>query len=805
MVNCKIVAVFPARIVCFPIVALLLLFQIDPARAAEAVEPQTVPQAQAALERIEQQMASARKANARQLKSIKQELALVRSFALDCAQQATPKLQLLDNELSVLQPPEPGKAGTKAAEGAQVAAPPNPPTSPALARQLQDLQSRKSSLEERVASCKLMVLNSDSLASDADEYLRSLRNRQLLARDANLVTVIRENLDARQSWTDFFERLPATLKDWKAISPLHLAGSVITGLLGLTLGFIFKRRGLAQWARLKVAPNDVSAGLVHAFLVTGAAYAPVLAALGSALAFIALIPRDGGDLPFVFTLLCAVVFYFAIAAFIKAMLNPSPPAAPFLSLPSGIAIPLSRRSRLLAMVALARWLMLELHADGLLDDTLFSLTRQIVGWVWILNVIWVVWLLRGLGGWHRKWTVPVLICVALLGGGFAAGIGYVNLGTLVVVGITYTMGLVGLALVVTQFFSDVFDGLDQGRYGWQKAARRAIGLKDQEYVPGLGWLRLLVYLVLWMGTALMLLQVWNTDEDITADIVVYFTQGFQVAGLTIVPLHLLWAILVLALMLTLTGWIKGRLNSKWLVKAHMEPNAQQALVSSFGYVAAAIAILVALTFAGISLTHLTIVAGALSVGVGFGLQNIVNNFVSGIIMLVERPVRHGDWVIVGSTEGLVERISIRTTTIRTFDRADVIVPNSDMISSQVTNWTLGNTLGRIKIPIGVGYSSDVETVIATLLEVANSHPDVVKGSPELSDPYVLFLEFGDSSLNFELRVHIGNINRCMHVISDLNRAINTEFKKKGIEIPFPQRDVHFRNPMQVESEGQVPA
>jgi len=775
---------------------------VNPAKAAAAGELQTLPQAQAALERLEQQIASGQKATARDLKSVKQELALVRSFALDCVQQTAPKIQILDNELSVLQPQEPAKPETMAAERTHGAAPPAEPVSPTLARQLQDLQSRKSSLQERLASCRLMVLNSDNLDSDADDYLRSLRTRRLLARDANLVSVLQANLDERQRWGDFFERPLVTLKDGRGISPAHLAGSAITGLLGLVLGFIFWRRCQARWARFKSAPNDVSAGLVHAFVATGAGYAPILAGLGSALAYLALIPRESGDPPMVFTVLCALLVYFAIAAFIRALLNPSAPAAPFLPLPSGIAIPLSRRSRLLAMVVLARWLVLELHANGLLDDAMYSLTRQIVGWVWVLNVIWVIWLLRRPGGWHMKWTFPLLICLCLLGGAIAAGFGYVNLGTLVVVGITYTLGLIGLALVVTQFFSAVFDGLDQGRYGWQKAVRRAIGLKDQDYVPGLGWLRLLINLVIWLGTALLLLHVWNTDENITADIVVYFTQGFQVAGLTIVPVHLLLAILVLALMLTLIGWIKGRLNSKWLVKAHMEPNAQQALVTSFGYVAAAIAILVALTFAGISLTHLTIVAGALSVGVGFGLQNIVNNFISGIIMLVERPVRHGDWIIVGSTEGIVERISIRTTTIRTFDRADVIVPNSDMISSQVTNWTLGNTWGRIKIPIGVGYGSDVETVISTLLEIAGSHPDVVKGNPQLSDPYVLFLEFGDSSLNFELRAHIGNINRCMHVTSDLNRAINTEFNRKGIEIPFPQRDVHFRNAIHVAGDGK---
>ena len=197
-------------------------------------------------------------------------------------------------------------------------------------------------------------------------------------------------------------------------------------------------------------------------------------------------------------------------------------------------------------------------------------------------------------------------------------------------------------------------------------------------------------------------------------------------------------------------------------------------------------------------------AGALSVGVGFGLQNIVNNFVSGIIMLVERPVRNGDWIVVGNTEGYVQRISIRTTTIRTFDRADVIVPNSDLISGQVTNWTLGNTWGRLKIQIGVAYGSDIETVIETLLEVANNNAEVIKGNPQLPDPYALFLDFGDSSLDFELCAIIRDVNRRRHVTSDINRAINAAFIKKGIEIPFPQRDVHFRGPLQIERGSRVP-
>ena len=137
-------------------------------------------------------------------------------------------------------------------------------------------------------------------------------------------------------------------------------------------------------------------------------------------------------------------------------------------------------------------------------------------------------------------------------------------------------------------------------------------------------------------------------------------------------------------------------------------------------------------------------------------------------------------------------------------RADVIVPNSDLISGQVTNWTLGNTWGRAKVQVGVAYGSDVETVIETLLEVANEHEDVIRDNPGLPDPYVLFLAFGDSSLNFELRAVIRDVNRRLQVISDINRGINAAFSKRGIEIPFPQRDIHFRGPLQVEPGPGAP-
>ena len=210
-----------------------------------------------------------------------------------------------------------------------------------------------------------------------------------------------------------------------------------------------------------------------------------------------------------------------------------------------------------------------------------------------------------------------------------------------------------------------------------------------------------------------------------------------------------------------------------------------------GYSGITIALLVGLGVAGVEFQNLAIVAGALSVGIGFGLQNIVNNFVSGLILLFERPIRRGDWIVVGNTEGYVKRIRIRSTQIETFDHADVIVPNSELISSQVTNWMLSDQSGRARVPVGVAYGSDTEKVKTLLLEVAQEHEMVISGDDKFPSR-VLFMGFGDSSLNFELRVYIKNVDSRLRVISDLNFAIDRKFRANGVEIPFPKRDLYIK-------------
>lgn len=201
-----------------------------------------------------------------------------------------------------------------------------------------------------------------------------------------------------------------------------------------------------------------------------------------------------------------------------------------------------------------------------------------------------------------------------------------------------------------------------------------------------------------------------------------------------------------------------------------------------------IAFFVALAVAGFDLSRFAIIAGALSVGIGFGLQNVVNNFVSGLILAFERPISVGDSVEIGTLWGRVSKIGIRSSVVRTFDGSEVIVPNADFISKEVINWTLSDVSRRLIVPVGVAYGSDPHQVLELLVKVARDHPGILP-DPE---PYALFQGFGDSSLNFDLRAWC-DFNDGMRVKTELNLAIHDALKEAGIEIPFPQRDLHLRS------------
>jgi small-conductance mechanosensitive channel len=283
----------------------------------------------------------------------------------------------------------------------------------------------------------------------------------------------------------------------------------------------------------------------------------------------------------------------------------------------------------------------------------------------------------------------------------------------------------------------------------------------------------------------LLAIVWGARPSDIADFWRMLREGVTLGGIRLSATALVTLVLVFALGFGMTRLLQTLLRGTVLPRTKLDTGGRNAVLAGVGYVGFAVSVLVAVAAAGLDLSSLAIVAGALSVGIGFGMQNIVSNFVSGIILLVERPVKEGDWIEVGGFSGYVRGINVRSTEIQTFDRASVILPNSDLVAGTVLNRTHSGMSGRLQVPVSATYGADPKLVQSILLDIAEHHPLVL----EEPSPVVLFLDLGPDTMNFELRCWLRDVNFSLSVRSDLNFEIVERFGKEGIRTQFYGRDL----------------
>lgn len=308
------------------------------------------------------------------------------------------------------------------------------------------------------------------------------------------------------------------------------------------------------------------------------------------------------------------------------------------------------------------------------------------------------------------------------------------------------------------------------------------------------WLKVIINPLLILMLIFSLLNLWGLPGDFMLLAVKKILFGFKIGGIQISLISIMLGIAVFFGSLTISRIIKNKLANNILASVDMDDGVKHSLVSGVSFIGFIISILLAIVAMGIDLTSLAFIAGALSVGIGFGLQDVIKNLVAGVIILLERPFRVGDWVMMNGEEGKIKQINIRSTEMETFKRTSVIIPNATLLSSSVTNLTHDDNMARQTVKVGVSYNSDPEQVKRILLECAKEHKEVLR-TPA---PYVMFVDFGASSLDFELRYYIKNLWDSWKTTSDLRFTIFKKFAENGIEIPFNQLVIYNGDKQQKE-------
>ena len=760
------------------LVGLLCLTLVSPSMAAEPLDTQKVVKQLSQYEKV----AKRRNNNVAQLKDLASTVTALQGDVRRCVTDTEPQIEKLQHDLDSL-----GEPSAK--------------DSPDVKRQRLDIKKQLTELERQLGTCKALILRSDDLLKAINDRIRDELAHTLMARGADTLTLLMKD------WSKSPLRIADIIQSLVGNSGIerldtsHWLILLVSLLMSVGAGMLV-RAWLLKWiGRKSWHEEDFASGFILALLSTLACSAPYLLASGAAAILFYVFSSAQQPIPIITIIALGLPPYFLFLALVQLVLHPKPPAKLFLKLPEELAHSLARRFKMLAMLVFVGYLVFASLLAQSLPEPVILIFRSVFATVLILNLMWAVSLIMRLPVFAGRFWLIGLVHILLLASLIAEWMGYRNLSLTLIRDVVGSLLVLGIALLLLRLFRDFYAILESGNNAWSDRIRRVMGSKKTHKIPGLLWLRFLTGLAIWGSLGYILLLVWDVSDTIILEIRTLLTQGFAIGSLTIVPVKLAVALLTIALVILAGGWVRNRLENRWLKYTEMDRGAREALVTITGYVLFVLAFFIGLSVAGFEFQNLAIIAGALSVGIGFGLQNIVNNFISGLILLFERPIKTGDWIIVGDAEGYVRRIRIRSTQIQTFDRADVIVPNSELIANQVTNWMLKDERGRLRLSVGVAYGSDTERVREILMRVAAEHEDVVSDG-SLPQPRVLFREFGDSSLNFELRAFIRNIDMRLLIISDLNFAIDKAFREAGIEIPFPQRDIHVRDmPIQHDQDN----
>ena len=343
--------------------------------------------------------------------------------------------------------------------------------------------------------------------------------------------------------------------------------------------------------------------------------------------------------------------------------------------------------------------------------------------------------------------------------------------------------IVGLFFIVQKLLNVLFHQFITLRF-WMKDFR----LTKKQTEKAIFWFGLILSPIIFFFCVFVLLALWGMPVDILLTKSKQILTGFDIGGMHISIVSILLGVIFFFVSLFVVKIIKNSLLCGKLSQIDMDPGVRNSLAAGIGFVGIVISCLIGISVMGGSLKGLAIVAGALSLGAGLGLQNVVNNFVSGFILLFERPIKIGDWVVINDFEGMVKQINIRSTVIETFNKANVIIPNADILSNSLVNNTYRSKQARIDIMVRVSFDSNISQVKEVLLDIGKK-TDKVLSNPS---PFVLFMDIGDNALTFRLSCYTSDVFNKSSISNSIRENIIIRFREEGISIPYPQQVVYLQ-------------
>lgn len=715
------------------------------------------------------------------LVEIRTELASLRLAARSAADLAQPLVQSARDELAALGPP-PGEG--------------EPPEAAGVAAKRKAIAERLTNMEGSMKEAGLVITRADGLTERLQALRRSRFTERVLTRGPSPLSpsVWRKGFqEMAEAAAALHQDFTAWLAGDAAAAKLdqmrwQLPIAVLTAVLiawPLRLWFI-RRFGYVELAAEPTYGQRLRTALVTGIIRT---LIPSAAVLALYLGFTA------GDLVsdrvqnIVEPLAAMLVMFFFVVAFCRAALAPGEPLWRLVALGDHGAKVIARivtaMTAVFAIDAVVNawgkrfeW-SVELMA---LHNFVTGLSIALLLLVILRRRIWESE--AGTARWPGLRYALTLLVYAIP---IAALPGYVVLSRLLAIQLVLSIGLYVLVTVLAKI-GDEFVNHTLSEHAIVGRHLRSNLEVSPEGIDALSfWLTGLVRLSIGLAGILALLVLWGAGGSDLSAWLYEAVFGFKIGNITVSLADLAFGLLMFGGMLVLTRFVQRTLEHRILPRTRIDPGLQHSIRTAVGYLGFTLALITLISAAGFDVSQLAIIAGALSVGIGMGLQNVVNNFVSGLILLAERPIKVGDWIVVGETQGYVKKISVRATEVLTFDSASVFIPNSELIAHPVTNRTYADKVGRIVIPVSFTYGTDARKVCETLMQVATAHPKVLRHP----GPFVFFKEFGPSSMNFEVIAFVADVDTMKSMTSELCIEIDAACRREGLSMPYPQRDVHL--------------